>query len=214
MAMLENQLKQPRLITLCRSESCWWRFRASLLGNCRRHSRQAIFFQSVSLSSLSSPSMTSSGSLSPLYAATSPTCSTAQRVKLTIEHNLTCFVVMYGASGTFDEELSSSVALEASVTSLSSAPGCSHAKNTQTMHYDKTIKRDNHHLSAISFHTFFSKSVKPASAAAASFLSSWLKVWKLLLKFSFCLFRLLAQRSMSFAIWHTNILFSISGGLK
>ncbi len=117
---------------------------------------------------------------------------------------------MYGASGTFDEELSSSVALEASVTSLSSAPGCSHAKNTQTMHYDKTIitiKRDNHHLSAISCHTFFSKSVKPASAAAASFLSSWLKVWKLLLKFSFCLFKLLAQRSMSFAIWHTNILF-------
>lgn len=54
------------------------------------------------------------------------------------------------------------------------------------------------------FHTtFFSKREKPASAAADSFLSSSLdgpNPWKLLLKLSFCLFKLFAQRSMSFAI--------------
>lgn len=51
--------------------------------------------------------------------------------------------------------------------------------------------------------TFFSKSAKPASAAALSRLSSSreeLTGWKLFLKFSFCLFRLFAQRSMSLAI--------------
>lgn len=47
-------IQRLTVVTLCRSESCWWRIRASLLGNCLRHSRQAIFFQSVSLSSLSS----------------------------------------------------------------------------------------------------------------------------------------------------------------
>lgn len=51
--------------------------------------------------------------------------------------------------------------------------------------------------------TFFSNRAKPASAAALSLLSSSreeLTGWKLFLKFSFCLFRLLAQRSMSLAI--------------
>lgn len=37
---------------------------------------------------------------------------------------------MHSAFGTFDEELSSSVALDASVTSLSSAPACTCAKKT------------------------------------------------------------------------------------
>lgn len=52
--------------------------------------------------------------------------------------------------------------------------------------------------------TFFSKRAKPASAAADSFRSSSLVLsgWKLFLKFSFCLFKLFAQRSMSLAIWN------------
>lgn len=62
------------VLTLWRSESCWWRIRASFVGNCRRHSRQTIFFQSVIFPSsstvLSEPP--SSGSLSPLWAATTP----------------------------------------------------------------------------------------------------------------------------------------------
>lgn len=52
--------------------------------------------------------------------------------------------------------------------------------------------------------TLFSKRENPASAAAASLLSSsrdWPRAWKLFLKVSFCLFMLLAQRSMSLAIW-------------
>lgn len=62
-------------ITLWRSDSCWCLIRASLLGNCLRHSRHAIFVQSVNFCWLSPPSKSatpSSGSLSPLYAATSP----------------------------------------------------------------------------------------------------------------------------------------------
>lgn len=59
--------------TLCRPESCWCRMSASLLGNWRRQSRQASLCQSVSFSSRSTArSGSSSLSLSPLYAATSP----------------------------------------------------------------------------------------------------------------------------------------------
>lgn len=56
------------ILTLWRSESCWWRSRASLVGNCRRHSRQTIFFQSVIFPSWSVAlsEILSSGSLSPL----------------------------------------------------------------------------------------------------------------------------------------------------
>lgn len=39
------------VLTLWRSESCWWRIRASSVGNCHRHSRQTILFQSVTLPS-------------------------------------------------------------------------------------------------------------------------------------------------------------------
>lgn len=61
------------------------------------------------------------------------------------------------------------------------------------------------HTTASTF-TFFSKRAKPASAAADSFRSSSLVLsgWKLFLKFSFCLFKLFAQRSMSLAIWNAE----------
>lgn len=59
---------QRTATTLCKSDSCWCRIRASLFGNCLLHSRQAIFFQSVSFSSSFSilSSKSSSLSLSPL----------------------------------------------------------------------------------------------------------------------------------------------------
>ena len=55
---------QRSMATLCRSESCWCLTRASLFGNWRRQSRQAIFFQSASFSSSLSSLSTSSSSLS------------------------------------------------------------------------------------------------------------------------------------------------------
>lgn len=66
-----NSLLLP-FLTLWRSESCWWRSRASLVGNCRRHSRQTILVQSVVLpcSSAALSELLSSGSLSPLKEAT------------------------------------------------------------------------------------------------------------------------------------------------
>lgn len=62
------------VLTLWRSESCWWRIRASLVGNCRRHSRQTIFFQSVMFPS-SSPVLSeppTSASPARLYVASTP----------------------------------------------------------------------------------------------------------------------------------------------
>lgn len=55
---------QRSMATLWRSESCWCLTRASLFGNWRRQSRQAIFFQSASFSSSLSSLSTSSSSLS------------------------------------------------------------------------------------------------------------------------------------------------------
>lgn len=55
------------VITLWSSESCWCLMRASLLGNCLLHSRQASLTQSVILPSFSSFSPPSSSlSVSPL----------------------------------------------------------------------------------------------------------------------------------------------------
>lgn len=64
---VRNYSNAVRAATLCSSESCWCLMRASLLGNCLRHSRQASLTQSVilpSFSSLSPPS--SSLSVSPV----------------------------------------------------------------------------------------------------------------------------------------------------